>query len=177
MPRISVLTGLAFASVTGGDVPNQGMNAKTLQRDDWKTPFPFFNRLHAEFRFTLDAAASDSNNRLPRYWTEHDDALKQDWKGERIFCNPPFSLKTEFARKASECRADVAVLIFPAFTDQPWFHDHVLDQAAEVRFIRGRLLYEPADGVKATSPRFPSIVAIYHSCLPRVTVASSITRA
>ncbi len=39
------------------------------EKQDWRTPEPFFNRLHARFGFTVDASASDENAMLPRYWT------------------------------------------------------------------------------------------------------------
>lgn len=77
---------------------------------NWRTPPDFFEKLHAEFGFTLDAAASDENALLGRdcgyagdhcdehqcwtvgrYFTEEDDAISQDWTGERVWCNPPYS--------------------------------------------------------------------------------------
>lgn len=63
------------------------------QKSDWETPQDLFDRLNDEFHFTLDAAASDHNHKLPRYYTEKEDGLAQDWKGERVFCNPPYGNK------------------------------------------------------------------------------------
>lgn len=58
---------------------------------DRSTPASLFDPLHAEHRFTVDAAASPANAKLPRFWTLEDDALSRSWAGERVFCNPPYS--------------------------------------------------------------------------------------
>lgn len=140
---------------------NQGMNAKTAQRDDWRTPRWLFERLHALYQFTIDAAADAENAKLPRFWTAEQDALKQSWRGERVFCNPPFSLKGEFAATAACREAEVAVLILPATVEQPWFHRHVIGARAELIVPLGRVEFDPPPGVEATSPRFASLVAVY----------------
>jgi hypothetical protein len=59
--------------------------------DDRAITLADFGLLHERFRFTVDAAAAPHNARLPRYWTREDSALEQDWRGERVWCNPPYS--------------------------------------------------------------------------------------
>lgn len=39
-----------------------------VTRDDWETPPDLFERLNAEFEFTLDAAANAENRKCVRYW-------------------------------------------------------------------------------------------------------------
>jgi len=51
------------------------------EKNNWETPQELFDALHAEFGFTLDAAASDENHKLPRYYTAETDGLSQDWGG------------------------------------------------------------------------------------------------
>ena len=51
------------------------------EKNNWETPQELFDALHAEFGFTLDAAASDENHKLPRYYTVETDGLSQDWGG------------------------------------------------------------------------------------------------
>lgn len=63
------------------------------QKDYWETPQSLFDELNAEFHFTLDAAASDTNHKCDRYFTEQDDGLRQSWAGETVFCNPPYGRK------------------------------------------------------------------------------------
>lgn len=128
-------------------------------RMDWQTPPQLFAGLHAEFGFSIDAAASVSNALLPRYWTEADDALAQDWTGERVWCNPPYGRAGgKFIRKAAEHRAEVAVLLIPARPDTAAWHDCILDKPnVEVRFLRGRVQF-----VGAAHPApFPSAVVVF----------------
>ena len=126
-------------------------------RHDWQTPPELFEPLHAEFGFTLDAAASAENALLPRYWTAEDDALTQDWTGERVYCNPPYGRSGHrFIRKAAERRAAVAVLLVPARPDTAAWHECVLG-VAEIRFIRGRVRFV---GAQHGAP-FPSAILVY----------------
>lgn len=55
------------------------------KKSDWETPQDLFNKLHDEFHFTLDAAASEHNHKLPRYYTESENGLAQDWGGNGSF--------------------------------------------------------------------------------------------
>lgn len=115
--------------------------------DNRATPPDWFAEMHARFRFTLDAAASDENHKLPRYFTRQTDGLSQSWAGERVFCNPPFSRLGEWVRKAwaETHRTPLIVLLLPANrTEQPWWQDHVepfRDRAGSplrVEFVRHR---------------------------------------
>ena len=129
----------------------------TAKREDWGTPPALFSELHAEFNFTIDAAASPVNAKLPRYWTIENNALLQDWRGERVFCNPPYGkTQKDFIRKAAECKADIAVLLIPARTDTLIWHECIFN-IAEIEFIKGRLRFEGATG----NAPFPSAVVIY----------------
>jgi site-specific DNA-methyltransferase (adenine-specific) len=114
--------------------------AKTVE---WSTPPWLFNQLHREFHFTVDAASSDENAKLPRHWTKEDSAFDHDWTGERIFCNPPFGAKELelFTARAynSSC---LAVFVVPVKADQMWWHRYALQ--SEIRFIRGRVTFGDA---------------------------------
>lgn len=59
--------------------------------DEFGTPEYIFDPLDEEFDFTIDVAASNKNFKMSPYWTAADNALKKDWGGERVFCNPPYS--------------------------------------------------------------------------------------
>ncbi len=52
----------------------------------WVTPHSFFDPIHAEFNFEIDAAASRDNAMLPRFWDERTDAFKQDLR-DRVECD------------------------------------------------------------------------------------------
>ena len=135
------------------------INQSLFQSDkqDWQTPPSVFEPLHREFGFTIDAAASSENALLPRYWNEENDAIKQDWSGERIWCNPPYGrYQREFIRKAAEMQADVTVLLIPARPDTAAWHDWIFPYA-EIRFIRGRIKFV---GAKNSAP-FPSAIVVW----------------
>lgn len=57
------------------------MNAALLssKKMDYCTPQDFFDRLNAEFGFTLDAAATDKSAKCAAYYTPETDGLKSPW--------------------------------------------------------------------------------------------------
>ena len=92
---------------------------------DWTTPPEFFYPLHEKYNYTVDACAGDINHLLPRYWTKEIDALKQDWTGERVWCNPPFG--REYPRFVEHAIAhfgeyELAHFLIPCKTDTKIFH-------------------------------------------------------
>lgn len=97
--------------------------------DDRRTPPELFDALHAEFRFTLDAAASSENAKLNRFFDYQANGLAQSWKGERVWCNPPYSNIAPWVEKAwAEMRSDcelVAMLIPANRTEQRFWQEHI----------------------------------------------------
>lgn len=85
--------------------------------DDRRTPADVFNPLDAAHRFTLDVAASAKNAKCERYFTRDTDGLLRSWKGERVWCNPPFSRLEPWVAKAwGEMRdgCELVVMLLPA---------------------------------------------------------------
>lgn len=115
--------------------------------DERATPPEVFAVWHRRFEFTVDAAALAYNAKLSRFWTPEDDGLAQDWTGERVWCNPPFSACEPWVRKASERVAELAVLLLPANrTEQVWWHDLVepvrdRGRGLAVEFLPGRMRF------------------------------------
>lgn len=131
--------------------------------DDWATPQEFFDELDAEFDFTLDVCASDSNAKCGLYFTRDDDGLSQTWDAERCWMNPPYGREIKgWMRKAygSSLEGALVVCLVPARTDTAWWHDYAA-KATEIRFVRGRLRFGSA---KHSAP-FPSAVVVFR---PRV---------
>lgn len=114
-------------------------------RNDWETPPWLFERLHAEFRFDVDVAAQAHNAKLDRFFSPETNGLDQPWRGLRCFCNPPYlgGRKIHWVGKAVEETTQggcpLAVLVLPADTETFWWHDVLMPNAAEIRFIRGRV--------------------------------------
>src|SRR5262249_52958277 len=117
----------------------------------------FFDRLDAEFHFTLDPCATVENAKCASYFTKEDDGLLQDWSRHAVFCNPPCGKHMrEWARKCYEASlaGAIVVLLAHARTDTRWFHHWVYGKA-ELRFARGRLKFG------ANNQSAPSLVAVY----------------
>ena len=134
-------------------------------RMDWETPQHVFDELDQEFHFTLDAAASDSNHKVARYFTVETNALKQSWGGETVFCNPPYGRQIgDWVAKASAEASKpgtLVVLLVPARTDTRWWHDYV-QHRSEIRFLKGRLKFEHNKQPSQSAP-FPSAIIILRS--------------
>jgi len=135
-------------------------------KEDWETPQAMFDQLDAKYHFGFDLAASDSNHKCDRYFTEQDDALSQDWatiKGP-LFLNPPYGRNLrqwieKACKTASETNLTI-VLLIPARTDTSYWHDFIFGKAS-IEFLRGRLKFEQ-NGVPGNSAPFPSAIVIYN---------------
>lgn len=100
--------------------------------EEWSTPQDLFDRLHACFNFTVDAAASKENAKCKRFWSKEDSALDKSWDNERVFCNPPYGKAIEgFLYKACDQDNGSSVFLLPARTDTRWFHDYIIHRAKE----------------------------------------------
>lgn len=131
----------------------------TSNSDMWGTPQATFNELHAEFGFTVDVCAVPSNAKCAAYFSPEDNGLVQDWSGEVCWMNPPYGRgigKWIEKAHAESMRGALVVALLPARTDTRWFHEHIKG-VAEIRFIRGRLYFNDADG---RAP-FPNMVVIW----------------
>lgn len=92
------------------------------ESDERETPPELFAALHARFSFTLDAAAAPDNAKLPRFNSKlSPDALP--WKGESVWCNPPYSNIGEWVARAWQSEAELAYLLVPNWTDRGWWLD------------------------------------------------------
>lgn len=132
-------------------------------RDDWRSPRKLVESLDNEFDFTIDLAADNNNRVCDRYYSEQDDALLQSWKGERAFCNPPFSRAEEFLLKMSEC--DVAACIVPARTGTVYFLNAVFGNpyCHEIRFLNRGVSFLHPDGIPAVRSPLPICILIYRN--------------
>jgi phage N-6-adenine-methyltransferase len=135
--------------------------------DTWTTPRYFFDKLNAEFNFTLDAAALRSSAVVPNYlgpdqeygWRQ--DALTVEWagasEGGAVWLNPPYGrvIKDFVAKADTESKKGITVVcLVPARTDTKWWWDSCIHH--EVRFIKGRLKFGDSNG----SAPFPSAVIV-----------------
>jgi hypothetical protein len=117
--------------------------------DRWATPKAVFAALDDEFRFNFDPCPLDGS-------LDGLSPLYSDWNGKRVFCNPPYGPGiADWLKRGLD--ATCAVFLIPARTDTRWFHELVMPNAREIRFLRGRLKF----GEAKTSAPFPSMVVVF----------------
>jgi site-specific DNA-methyltransferase (adenine-specific) len=135
----------------------------TSKTNEWETPSELFNKLNDEFNFTLDPCCTKENAKCERHYTIAEDGLKQSWKFERVFMNPPYGdeigkwIRKAYMEGTTKGRADVVVCLIPAGTDTKYWHEYIFDKASEIRFLKGRVKFV---GGKFTAP-FPSAIVVY----------------
>ena len=113
-------------------------NRNIKHSDNWKTPDYFYREIDSEFSFNYD----------PCPYSEGDpifDGLAVEW-GSRSFINPPYSrkLKEDFVIKAiSESKkGKLCVMLLPVSTSTKLFHDVILPEKPEIRFIKRRIKFQ-----------------------------------
>tara|TARA_R110000796_G_scaffold2298_3_gene9127 strand:- start:2188 stop:2598 length:411 start_codon:yes stop_codon:yes gene_type:complete len=124
--------------------------------DSWSTPQNIKDKLNEEFNF-------DNFDPCPLNENPNFNGLEIEW-AKKTFCNPPYSkLKTtkknglgwiEKAHNEAQ-KGKLIVLLIPARTDTSWFHNIILKNNYEIRFIKGRIRFNN----KGSAP-FPSIYII-----------------
>lgn len=118
---------------------------------DWRTPKKVYDKLNKEFNFNYDPCP---------YQSEDKTFLLKDWK-ERVYCNPPYNNIYEFVNKGlielKRGNSQVLVYLLPVRTDTKWFHDLVLPNHKQIRFIRGRLRFNESNN----NAPFPSMIVIF----------------
>lgn len=104
--------------------------------DDWETPKYFYKELDDEFSFDFDPCPLNEGIIAP-----HEDGLLIDW-GENNFINSPYSqkLKMDFVKRAILDFPDrLNVFLLPVSTSTVLFHDFILPNKKEIRFIKKRI--------------------------------------
>lgn len=133
----------------------------TSNTDLWATPQWLFDKLDAEFHFTLDVCANKENHKCKQWYGVERNGLDMPWDNEVCWMNPPYGRKIgEWVKKAyvsaNYYQNVVVVCLLPARTDTKWWHDYVAN-ASEIRFIKGRLKF----GDAITGAPFPSAIVVF----------------
>lgn len=121
-------------------------------KQDYGTPKALLNavrdRLHIA-EFDIDVAASQENAVCPKFFTEEDDALIQDWKVGTgwNWLNPPFGqleLWTVKAKLEAEKGAQTVMLV-PVSPGSNWWAEYV-EPFVYVSYLHGRVTFVGATG-------------------------------
>lgn len=132
------------------------MMQETL-RDCWTTPKPLAQALVAEFDLDIDVACSLENCVLAYRLL---DGLAAPWEYP-AWCNPPYSNIMPWCQNALASEVP-SVLLLPARTASPWFRELVTNTRVSWWVFRGRVRFDPPEGIKASSPRHDSLLFHVH---------------
>jgi site-specific DNA-methyltransferase (adenine-specific) len=144
-------------------------NRNLNHKDDWQTPSEFYDLLNKEFDFNFDPCPYQHNVDL---W----DGIKIDW-GERSYINPPYSqkLKEAFVIKAIEQSqmGKLCVCLLPVSTSTKLFHNYILPNMAEIRFLKKRIKFlgvnTRGEAVSNKSGMHDSMLVIFDGRMPKQT--------
>ena len=131
--------------------------------DNWATPKEFYDKLNEEFNFDFDPCPLNLD-----VITKENDGLLIEW-GKRNYINPPYSreLKEKFVIKAIEesKKGKLCVMLLPVSTSTKLFHDHILPNQKEIRFIKGRIKFlgvnTKGEYVTNKAPMHDSMIVIF----------------
>lgn len=147
----------------------------TDEVDTRETNDQLWRELDAEFHFTIDVAANSANTKCERFYDREVDGLEQDWDGEVVWCNPPYSAIPNWVRKATKSRA-ITVMLLPANrTEQGWWQAHIepdrdKGRHIETRFLSGRRAFTHTNGKSAGHVPFGSVLVIFRGTKNEVPV-------
>jgi len=135
-------------------------------RDAWWTPAHIRQQVLDTWPITLDAAACVDSRLVPNYLgPDHPDPARRDalafnnWAqlagGGVVWLNCPYSpakLLSEFLERAvATARAGTPVVgLLPASTGAAWWWTHIVEPAADIEFLRGRLSFDGPHAATST---------------------------
>ena len=132
-------------------------------KDDWKTPKDLFFALDAIYHFTLDPCSTHDNALCEKHFTKEENGLLQDWRGETVFMNPPYSGETGKWVKKAYCESEngaTVVCLIPARPDTQYWQEIIFPYATNIQFIRGRLHFSESK----QGAGFPSAIVVFDKC-------------
>ena len=142
------------------------MNQKGRGNDEFCTPDYIYRQLDNIFHFNMDVAASKYNTKVEHcFFNKDENALLFDWGGCRCFCNPPFSLKAEFIKKADiqvqteHCPICVMILPLNCMDTKVW-HE-VIEDRYHYEILKGRIAFIDPETNKPKKGNNSGTVIVY----------------
>lgn len=140
--------------------------------DEYATPKSFLRPLaDAVGGFDLDpASGAEIDPHAKHVYTKEDDGLQQDWFGA-VFCNPPFSEKEQWLKKAiqetNDGNAEIVVMVLPVDTSTRWFHNLVTQSVAMCFVGPGRQDFDRRSDAEANgNPSFAVMIPVFGDRVP-----------
>lgn len=137
------------------------MNQKGRGNDEFCTPNHIFYQLDCIFSFQVDAACNEYNRKCPIGFTKD---YISPWFG-RVFCNPPFSKKAEFIKKADlevqsgHCPIVVMILPLNCMDTKVW-HE-VIEGRYHYEILKGRIAFIDPETNKPKKGNNSGTVIVY----------------
>ena len=143
------------------------MNQKGKGNDCFMTPDFIYAQLESIFEFTHDVACTFENCLAPKgfYVDKNHDGLENYWNGKRCFCNPPFSNKADWIRKA-DCEVQknncpICVMISPSLCmDTEVWHEYI-ENKYHYEVLKGRISFIDPETGKPKSGNNSGTVIVY----------------
>lgn len=131
--------------------------------NNWATPKEFYDKLDQEFKFDFDPCPLNFDEITPET-----DGLIKEW-GLSNFINPPYSreLKEKFVIKAinESKKGKLCIMLLPVSTSTKLFHDYILPNASDIRFVKGRIKFlgvnTKGEYVTNKAPMHDSMIVIF----------------
>ena len=146
-----------------GEIPTRTAALENIQQNkkphvsfnsgnnEWYTPADIIEDARKVIgTITLDPASSEIANetvKATKFFTAEDDGLIQDWDGENIWLNPPYSsgLIEKFVDKLLASDYVQAIVLVNNATDTEWF-SRLAEMAEAIVFPKGRVKFYKPDG-------------------------------
>lgn len=143
-------------------------NTPESKKDNWNTPWHAVRDAEALLgqSFMQDACACDkATAKAPMFITPEQDSLKTEWIVGPVWCNPPFSRKTEFLQRAHEQAIKHSIIVCMMLPYEPctkWWREHVSGKASIIYVPDGRYNYcDPATKAEITGVNFASCFVVF----------------
>jgi len=138
------------------------MHGHGKRNDNYTTPDWFFSILNSRFNFTVDAASTVENSKCSYRF---DDGLNDSWSGHRVFCNPPWSKKKLWIKKAhEEVTADantICVMLLPTNSmSSSFWHEYIFGRY-HYEILNKRLFYIDPDTKLAAKEADSGTTVVY----------------
>ena len=106
----------------------------------WDTDRKIVEDLSSVFKWDLDVCATYENSVCPNYFTEEQNALKQDWGDGLKWMNPPYGKEIPLWLGNALLAGGTTVCLVSGRIDTGWFHE-MLPHSSFTVAVKGRLTF------------------------------------
>ena len=140
-------------------------NFSKIKNDVWETPDQIFHQATNIFSVypRLDVCATSENRKCEFYFDEIADGLTQIFWLDS-WCNPPYSQASKLIKKchdeSKKNNINVIALLNVTPDTKAW-HEYILNNKAEIFFIKGRIKFIKNGNVSSQPSQHPSCLVCW----------------